>query len=343
MRRRNLPSMSAAIAAVIIWLTPAHAQEVAYLASGERPQGFGFVGGSACCSCETRADGRLPADLGLTSVTSVTFYLSASRSDSYYDRIQPGPTRLKLRIGDAESIASTAEGAVLEAGVPHSWRVTFTFAPPAPVRPGTTKWSLTDGDGEIYSAAILHGSGEPCQGLPATYTVSGCQYARSEPAWYSALIRGDVDGGQPDLLDDHVRDLSGAEVEVVELPAVAGEPRRFAVMLDDLEISRVVAEQLGVADAVLADGSLRSVGGVRVALLEEYAGGNICLSFSYRLVWWREDGSHGITDRFGNCQTPQVQRSGERLTFRFKGWQGRSSYHPAETWVFENREVRRED
>ena len=340
MRLEHLTVMSAVVAAISFSYTPVLAQEVAYLASGERPEGFGFVGGSACCGCDAWATGTMPADLGLTSVSSVTFYLSASRADSYYDRIKPGPTRLKLRIGDAETTASTVEGAVLEAGVPHSWRVTFDFAPPVPVRSGVTEWSLTDGDGEIYSAVILHGSAEPCQGLPATYTVSGCQYARSEPAWYSVSIRGDAGGEPPGPIEDPL-DYADAEVEVVELPAVAGEPRLFAVMLDDLEISRLETERLGVANQVFADESLRSVGGLRVALLEEYAGGNICLSFSYRLVWWRADGSHGITDRFGNCQAPQVERSGESLTFRFKGWQGRSSYHAAETWVFENQKLRR--
>ena len=345
MRRTHLWAALATGAAVTIWLTQARAQEIAYLASGERAQGFGFVGGSACCGCETWAAGTLPADLGLTSVSSVTFYLSASRSDSYYDRIQPGSTRLRLRIGDAETIASTVKGASLDAaGVPHTWRVTFEFTPPAPVRTGATEWSLTDGDGEIYSAAVLQGSSEPCHGLPATYTVSGCQYARSEPAWYSASIRGDAGGEpldiQPDILPDHA-DLAEAEVGVVELPAVAGELREYAVMWGDVEISRLRAESLSVADGVLADETLRSVGDVHLALLEEYAGGNICLSIAYRLVWWRADGSHGITDRFGNCQAPAVERTADGLVFRFEGWQGRYSFHEAETWVFENLEVRK--
>lgn len=341
MRRIQLTAVLAAASAVTLGLTPALAQEVAYIASGERPTGFGFVGGSACCNCETRAFGTLPASLGLTSVSSVTFYLSASRSDSYYDRIRPGPTRLTLRIGDSERTASTVEGSLLEAGVPHSWSVTFAFAPPVPVRPGVTEWSLTDGDGEIYSAAILHGSAEPCEGLPATYKVSGCQYARTEPAWYSVSIRGG--GVEPRPLEDPSADLTGAEVEVVELPASAGEPRRYAVRLGDLEIARLVAEKLADANLMLAGESLRSLGDVRVALLQQYAGGNICLSFSYRLVWWRADGSHGVTDPFGNCQTPEVKRTADGLAFQFEGWQGRFSYHPAETWVFENLEVRKEE
>jgi hypothetical protein len=124
----------------------------------------------------------------VSAVNAVTFYLSMSRSSSYYTRVQEGPTRLKLVLGDRQATSATVKaptGYTLPVNVP--WFIVFTFEPPVHVGPGIP-WRLLDGDGDIYSAAGLKSSDLGNTGLPGTSRIfgSGCQYSRVENGWYSA-------------------------------------------------------------------------------------------------------------------------------------------------------------
>lgn len=164
---------------------PDKTQVIRYETTQATTTGFGFVGGSACCGCDGKAYGALPSDFPLRQLTQATFGLRASRADSYYTRVKPGPTRLRLEIGQVLSVATSRREA-------DRWSVTFAFDPPAVVQPGSTRWQISDGDDDIYSAVILQGTTKGGPGLSGTYEVfgRGCQYARQEPAWYSVDFEG---------------------------------------------------------------------------------------------------------------------------------------------------------
>jgi hypothetical protein len=161
-----------------------------YIASGKVKQSWPFAGGSSCCGCRIEHYGTLPTDFPPREVTAVVFYLTGSRSDSYYTRIKSGPNRLKLVMGNRRAEAMSEEiPAVKTSPVKHKWLLTFKFKPPVPAEPGMT-WRLLDGDNKIYSAVLLHASDhatadDRANALPGKYKTSSCQYARVDDVWYT--------------------------------------------------------------------------------------------------------------------------------------------------------------
>lgn len=176
-----------------LWITsfesPESAGPVIYLSSGKLSDtGSEFAGGSACCGCELRHYGILPADFPEMEVSSVTFYLAMSRENSFYMNPQEGSTTLTLRLGDEEASAASERApleSVLEVDVP--WILSFEFDPAVFVGPGT-QWQLLDGDGDIYSAVGLHASDDSGSGLPGVSETSNCEYGRTTNLWYSVQL-----------------------------------------------------------------------------------------------------------------------------------------------------------
>jgi len=166
-------------------------QTLPYLTSGELSPGksSSFAGGSACCNCRCDHYGLLPADLVPGRISVMSFYLRGSRSNSYYTRIQNGPTTLKLVMGDRESTATSAKTPVSDPfSEKASWILRFPFSPPAPVAPNMP-WKLIDGDGNKYSAVLLHSSDVDLEhGISGNYKTYGCQYDRVEPQSYSVVF-----------------------------------------------------------------------------------------------------------------------------------------------------------
>jgi len=166
-------------------IEPGTARAKVYVSSGRRKDFRGQAGGSSCCGCVVEHRGTLPPDFPRGYVRAVTFYLTASHSDSYYTRVKKGPTKLRLVLGGRESVATSQEvspGAELPVDVP--WLITFKFDPPVEAGPGTP-WELLDGDDEIYSNVLLHSSNLDEEGLPGTSETKECQYAAVKDAWYS--------------------------------------------------------------------------------------------------------------------------------------------------------------
>jgi hypothetical protein len=173
-----------------VQLTKKKDQAKLYIASGKVKQSWPFAGGSSCCGCRIEHYGTLPVDFPRREVTAVTFYLTGSRSDSYYTRIKSGPNRLKLVMGNRRAEAMSEEiPAFKTSPVKHKWLLTFKFRPPVPAEPGMT-WRLLDGDNKVYSAVLLHASDratsyDMTNALPGKYKTSSCQYARVDDAWYT--------------------------------------------------------------------------------------------------------------------------------------------------------------
>jgi len=163
-----------------------------YIASGTNPSGVGerFAGGSACCGCRIEHSGQLPNNFPKRKVRSVSFYLTASRADSYYTRIKNGTTKLQFVFGNSVSTAQSKKlDAVSEIPVRHSWIIVFKFDEPIDASPGI-KWKLLDGDENIYSAVLVHASSKATpedrqNALPGQAKVLNCQYARTDKMWYS--------------------------------------------------------------------------------------------------------------------------------------------------------------
>ncbi len=88
--------------------------------------------------------------------------------------------------------------------------------------------------------------------------------------------------------------------------------------------------------------SYKNIGELNVDVLYEYSGGNICQAFTYRIVSWRPDGKHNVSKEFGNCKGPKISLEGDRLIFTFESYTMRHSGKtaPAETWEFENGELK---
>jgi hypothetical protein len=172
-----------------------------YESTGVRSSNYyPFAGGSSCCGCATRHYGTLPGDFPTHSASAVTFFLTASRSNSYYTSIVNGPNALRLVFTEpgenGKQYSSTAtsikvtDGITLPIDTP--WYITFEFATPITFSPGWG-WELLDGDNNIYSAVWLHLSDVDHQGLPGTAETSDCQYEEWRSAWYSVKF-GTVDG-----------------------------------------------------------------------------------------------------------------------------------------------------
>ncbi len=124
--------------------------EILCISTGERSTEFYvFAGGSACCGCNIRNYGTLPDGFPDLDVKSVNFYLTTSRSNSYYTTIQNGPNDLKFILGDSESIATSVElSSKISDPVEHSWYLKFEFNPSVSVSENM-EWELLDGDNNI--------------------------------------------------------------------------------------------------------------------------------------------------------------------------------------------------
>lgn len=171
-----------------------------YESKGQLSSGYyPFAGGSSCCGCATRHYGILPDDFPSHYVTAVTFFLTCSRSNSYYTNIVNGPNALRLVFTepgtDGKQYSSTATSIKVDdeltLPIDTPWYITFEFATSLYLSPGW-EWQLLDGDNNIYSAVWLHLSDIDHDGLPGTAETSGCQYEEWRDAWYSVKF-GTVD------------------------------------------------------------------------------------------------------------------------------------------------------
>ena len=95
-------------------------------------------------------------------------------------------------------------------------------------------------------------------------------------------------------------------------------------------ISQLPAERVWIRQ------SFENIGGRVVVLLEEHAGGNVCLSFSNRIVSWEDSGDVLVTERFGNCRGLEIEQADAEIVLRYEAYQAEHSGHrfPAEVWVF---------
>lgn len=188
MRKLNLLLMLSILVLFFVFQPDSIAQSVSFLSTGEHLSGksWAFAGGSACCGCRIDHYGNLPSTFPKGKISMVTFYLVDSRSDSYYNRIKKGPTKLKLILGGKESVA-TSKQVPPKFEVPDkvAWLISFKFSPPVISRPGLP-WSLLDADNNIYSAVLLHSSSANLNdGIPGSYKTYDCQYSRVEKHAYS--------------------------------------------------------------------------------------------------------------------------------------------------------------
>ncbi len=292
------------------------AEERIYKATRAADSKWAFVGGSACCNCVCDSEGKLPTDFPTTDVHAVTFYLIASRSSSVFDKIKVGPTKLKLILGNSESIAFTSvrPSEVMDP-VKHQWYVTFTFDSPVHVGPGTD-WKLLDGDGTWKSAAIAHTSDKPSDGLPGKFITKNCQYARTENHWYS--VKFDFAAVEP-IPSKGLKIVQRANYDI-------------SVQLNGKEIYAPPMFDVGIVK------SFKNIDGYNVEVLVENAGGNICQTYSCRIISWRPDGEYKISDKFGNCQGPKISQEGNKIFLAFESYTMRHSGKtaPAQNWVYEN-------
>lgn len=160
-----------------------------YISSDSKSRSFwAGAGGTTCCGCQIEHYGTLPDNFPDNDISAVTFYLSGSRENSYYDNVMSGNTTLSLDLNGHSSIAVSKEveaGMQLPEGLDVPWFITFNFDPPVDIIPGVTQWKLLDGDNNIYSAVLLHMSDMNQGGLPGTLHQYGCQYTEDMDAWYS--------------------------------------------------------------------------------------------------------------------------------------------------------------
>ena len=117
-----------------------------------------------------------------------------------------------------------------------------------------------------------------------------------------------------------------------ELQIIKTEPFGFIVKLEEQQIYQTAAADLHLHK------SYRNFGGDNVDILQEYSGGNICLAFTYLVIRWRPDGTHWVSEKFGNCRGPEITIEGDKIILSFESYVGRHSgtEYPAETWIYEN-------
>jgi ankyrin repeat protein len=171
----------------LVWAAgPGPENTVVYVSSGKYSNGsYVHAGGTACCSCIIEHQGNLPTDFAGGPVNSVTFFLKNSLSSTYYRNKRVGATSLAPELGNTRAVSRTqqvAQAAQLPVSTP--WQVTFAFAEPVDVSPGT-RWKLTDGDNNWKTGAVLHASDERGPGLPGTSIQKACKYSHNRNLWYS--------------------------------------------------------------------------------------------------------------------------------------------------------------
>jgi serine/threonine protein kinase len=167
-------------------------QPAVYHSTGQITQGWwNGAGGTACCGCGIKHYGVLPASFEPGYLRAVTFYLRGSRRNSYYSTIRQGSTTLRFILGDRQVLAESREALAGETGaLDLPWVIKFEFDSPVYAKPGM-RWELLDGDGNIYSAVLLHQSNIPSRhntqfALEGTSDQNGCQYTFKRTVWYSA-------------------------------------------------------------------------------------------------------------------------------------------------------------
>jgi TolB-like protein len=205
-----------ATALLTLLLTETRAQPLLYVSSGERVKNqYPFAGGTSCCNCRVKHYGNLPADFPSGNLEAATFYLLGSRSNSYYTKVQNGPTQLKFILGEREAIATSVElPDFASTPVKHKWYVKFDFAPPVSVMPGLS-WELVDGDNNIYSAVLVHSSDTgQGGGLPGIDEQTGCQYTHRVEAKYS--VKFDFVGAGPLIAPGKIAGTLPAEQKLRE-------------------------------------------------------------------------------------------------------------------------------
>lgn len=219
------------------------------------PGYYPFAGGSSCCNCATRHYGTLPGDFPAHYTSTVTFFLTNSRSNSYYTSIVTGPTTLRLVFNDPgtdKEYSSTAtsikvaDNMTLPVDTP--WYITFIFTTPLYLGPGW-EWELLDGDDNIYSAVWLHLSDIDHDGLPGTAETSNCQYGEWRPAWYSVKF-GTVDSsaGAQYILSLHPTD---AWMQLVDFPATEHVQLAINGTLLDLAGTPVSKARIDIDDPIM--------------------------------------------------------------------------------------------
>ena len=297
-------------------LAPLQAEEQIFISSGRHvKQKYPFAGGTSCCNCRVVHSGKLPNTFAAGEFSLITFYLVGSRSNSHYQRLKTGPTKLKLVLGDRSAVAMSEKvnaGTELPVNVP--WIIQFKFDPPVQAAPGTA-WRLEDGDNNLYSAVLLHSSDADQKGLPGIDEQSGCQYTHKVNSWYS--VKFDSHAAPPPPV------TSGIEIEKT------GD-MGFIVKLNGKKIYEAYAFYLKI------DKSYPNLDGYNVEVLSEASGGNICEAFKNQIIRWRPDGTHSISKRFGNCKGPKVQQIDQNLYFSYESYVGRHSQktHPAQIWEY---------
>jgi hypothetical protein len=294
------------------------------------------AGGTACCGCGIKHYGELPSSFESRYVKAVTFFLTGSRENSYYKTISVGPTRLRFKLGEQEVEAESRKadpGETQPLDLP--WLIRFEFDDPVYAQPGTS-WSLLDGDDEIYSAAILHLSNIRSReneryALEGTSDQNGCQYTYKQTVWYS--VKFDFAGGGISPEPEPVQTL---KLEIENLGGMPGSTE-FAAKLGGREILRTMGADLSIQE------EFGQLGEYNVALLSDHTGGNACIAQTYRIVQWKNDGSHRVSDRFGFCTGPEITREGDTVTFYFKSYPIPQSdkLQPAQTWVYSDGQLRR--
>ncbi|HEV2864692.1 MAG TPA: hypothetical protein VGX48_27080 [Pyrinomonadaceae bacterium] len=125
-----------------------------------------------------------------------------------------------------------------------------------------------------------------------------------------------------------------AAVETVGGPVtiVASDDGSEHVALLNGRVRLYRAETYGVEDAGLkfekVFGSFAK--GQDVVVLSESDGGTGCRA-TYVLMAVKSDGTHYVTDAFGNCAAPTYAQRGAKLHVKFPAFKGT----PAETWVYD--------
>ncbi|MGD2246727.1 MAG: hypothetical protein PVI11_09290, partial [Candidatus Aminicenantes bacterium] len=275
-----------------------------------------FLGGSACYNCDCDSEGKLPKDFPVTDVHAVTFYLLASHSNSKFDEIQAGRSQLKLILGNSQVTAQTTELHSEKLNpVTHKWSITFMFSPPVRVGPGTG-WKLMEGNRTRKCAAVAHTIDKPSAGLPGKHITKNCQCARTEDHWYS--VKFDFS--------------STASFPPEGLKIVEKGSYDISVQLNGKEIYSAAMFDIGIIK------SFKNIEGYNVDVLVENAGGNICQTYSCRIISWRSDGQYKISDSFGNCQGPEISQEGNKIFLAFESYTMRHSGKaaPAQLWAYED-------
>jgi hypothetical protein len=300
------------------------------------------AGGTACCGCGIKHYGELPANFQPGYVKAVTFLLTGSRKNSYYETISVGPTKLKFKLSNRDVEAESRKaypGETQPLNLP--WVVRFEFDDPVYAKPGTP-WALLDGDDEIYSAAILHLSNvksraNQAYALAGTSDQNGCQYTYKETVWYS--VKFDFTGGEPRPRPRPRPRPEPVPAMKLEIESLGGMPHttEFVAKLGGREILRTMGADLSIQE------EFGRIGDYNVALLSDHTGGNACVAQTYRIVRWKDDGSHRVTDRFGFCGGPEITRQGDTITFYFKSYPipQTDKHQPAQTWVYSDAQLRR--